>query len=121
MSTATNKHDKLTNSPFRGQEGGICIQGYEGSFHQVAARYFFGKQVEVIPCATFRDLIRISSDKKQSAGGIMAIENSIAGSILPNYNLLQKSNLTIVGEKYLHIRQHLLVNPGVELSEIKEV
>src|SRR6476660_5831326 len=124
MSTATNKHDKLTNSPFRGQGGemgGICIQGYEGSFHQVAARYFFGKQVEVIPCATFRDLIRISSDKKQSAGGIMAIENSIAGSILPNYNLLQKSNLKIVGEIYLQIKQNLLVNPGVQLSDIREV
>jgi prephenate dehydratase len=121
MSTATNKHDKLANSPFRGQGGGICIQGYEGSFHQVAARYFFGKQVEVIPCATFRDLIRISSDKKQSAGGIMAIENSIAGSILPNYNLLQKSNLKVIGEVYLSISQNLMVNKGVKLADIKEV
>jgi prephenate dehydratase len=129
MSTATNKHDKLTNSPFRpvplkagGQGGGgICIQGYEGSFHQVAARYFFGKQVEVIPCATFRDLVRISSDKKQSAGGIMAIENSIAGSILPNYNLLQKSNLKVIGEVYLSISQNLMVNKGVKLADIKEV
>jgi prephenate dehydratase len=82
--TANNK--ELSKNPFRGM--GVCIQGYEGSFHQVAARYFFGKDVEVIPCDTFRELIRISSDKKQSAGGIMAIENSIAGSILPNYNLL---------------------------------
>jgi prephenate dehydratase len=51
----------------------------------------------------------------------MAIENSIAGSILPNYTLLQKSNLSIVGEVYLHIRQHLLVNKGVQLADIKEV
>src|SRR5690606_15717324 len=51
----------------------------------------------------------------------MAIENSIAGSILPNYNLLQKSNLTITGEVYLHIRQNLLVNPGVKLEDIREV
>ncbi len=100
---------------------GICIQGYEGSFHQVAARYFFGKQVAVIPCASFRDLIKLSADKKQSAGGIMAIENSIAGSILPNYNLLQKSKLKVVGEVYLSISQNLLVNPGVQLSDIKEV
>lgn len=101
--------------------GGICIQGYEGSFHQVAARSFFGKQVEVIACATFRDLIRISSDKKQSAGGIMAIENSIAGSILPNYNLLQKSKLKVIGEVYLSISQNLMVNKGVKLEDIREV
>ncbi len=100
---------------------GICIQGYEGCFHQVAARHFFGKEVEVIPCDTFRDLIRISMDKKQSDGGIMAIENSIAGSILPNYNLLQKSSLKVVGEVYLSISQNLLVNPGITLADIKEV
>lgn len=99
----------------------IAIQGYEGSFHQMAARHFFGNNVEVIPCANFRDVIRISSNKKESDGGLMAIENSIAGSILPNYNLLQKSNLKIIGEVYLQIRQHLLVNPGVELEDIREV
>jgi prephenate dehydratase len=60
-------------------------------------------------------------NKKESDGGIMAIENSIAGSILPNYNLLQKSTLKITGEIYLQIRQNLLVNPGVTLEEIREV
>ena len=119
MNTAKNNKRPL-NTPVRGQEG-ISIQGYEGSFHQVAARHFFGKQVEVIPCATFRDVVRIASDKKESAGGIMAIENSIAGSILPNYNLLQKSKLKVVGEVYLSISQNLLVNPGVKLADIKEV
>jgi prephenate dehydratase len=99
----------------------VSIQGYEGSFHQVAAQQFFGKDVTVIPCATFRDVIKIASSKKDSDGGVMAIENSIAGSILPNYNLLQKSSLQIVGEVFLHIRQNLLVNPGVKLQDIKEV
>lgn len=99
----------------------ISIQGYEGSFHQVAARQFFGKDVDVIPCATFRDLVKIAGSKKESEGGIMAIENSIAGSILPNYNLLQKSNLIVTGEVYLQIRQNLLVNPGVKLEDIREV
>lgn len=113
--------EKNIISPNPLASGGIAIQGYEGSFHQVAARYFFGKKVEVIPCATFRDLIRISLDPKQSAGGIMAIENSIAGSILPNYNLLQKSKLKVVGEVYLSISQNLVVNPGVSLKDIKEV
>ena len=83
----------------------ISIQGFEGSFHQVAARQFFGKDVEVICCATFREVVKIAADKKESDGGVMAIENSIAGSILPNYNLLQKSNLKIVGEVYLQINK----------------
>ena len=99
----------------------VTIQGYEGSFHQVAARQFFGKNVEVIPCATFREVVRIGEDEKASDGGVMAIENSIAGSILPNYNLLQKSKLQVIGEVYLSISQNLLVYPGVKLEEIKEV
>jgi prephenate dehydratase len=99
----------------------ISIQGFEGSFHQMAAQQFFGKDVEVITCATFRDVVRIAGNKKESNGGVMAIENSIAGSILPNYNLLQKSNLTITGEIYLQIRQNLLVNRNVRLQDIREV
>jgi prephenate dehydratase len=99
----------------------VSIQGFEGSFHQVAAQQFFGKNVEVITCATFREVIRLASNKKESDGGVMAIENSIAGSILPNYNLLQKSNLRIVGEIYLQIRQNLVVNRGVKLEDIREV
>lgn len=99
----------------------VSIQGYEGSFHQVAAQQFFGKEVEVIPCATFREVVKIAANKKESEGGVMAIENSIAGSILPNYNLLQKSNLKIIGEIYLPIKQQLLVNPGVKLEDIREV
>lgn len=99
----------------------VSIQGYEGSFHQTAAQNFFGKTVEVIPCATFRDVIKIAANKKESDGGVMAIENSIAGSILPNYTLLQNSQLVVVGEVYLSIKQNLLVNPGVKLEDIKEV
>jgi prephenate dehydratase len=99
----------------------VSIQGYEGSFHQVAAQQYFGSEVVVIPCANFRDVVKIAANKKESEGGVMAIENSIAGSILPNYSLLQKSNLTVTGEIYLQIRQHLLVNPGVTIEDIREV
>jgi len=99
----------------------VTIQGYEGSFHQVAARQFFGKDVDVIPCATFREVVRIGEDAKASDGAVMAMENSIAGSILPNYNLLQKSKLQVIGELYLSISQNLLVYPGVKLEDIKEV
>jgi prephenate dehydratase len=99
----------------------VSIQGYEGSFHQMAAQQFFGKYVDVIPCATFREVIKIASNKKESEAGVMAIENSIAGSILANYNLLQRCNLVIVGEVYLQIRQNLLVNRGVVIDDIREV
>jgi prephenate dehydratase len=99
----------------------VSIQGYEGSFHQVAARQYFGQDVEVITCATFRDVIRVAANREESDGGVMAIENSIAGSILPNYNLLQKSELKVVGEIYLQIGQNLLVNPGVRIEDIREV
>jgi prephenate dehydratase len=99
----------------------VSIQGYEGSFHQVAARQFFGKEVEIIPCDSFRQVVKIAGDSKKSDGGVMAIENSIAGSILPNYNLLQKSALVVTGEVYLPIHHHLLVNPGVRLEDIREV
>ncbi len=99
----------------------VTIQGYEGSFHQVAARQFFGKDVSVITCDTFREVVKIGADPKLSDGAVMAIENSIAGSILPNYNLLQKSKLQVIGEVYLSISQNLLTYPGVKLEDIKEV
>jgi prephenate dehydratase len=105
-----------TQNPLR-----IAIQGYEGSFHQVAAQQFFGKDVNVIPCDNFRDVVKFALNKKDAEGGVMAIENSIAGSILPNYSLLQKSNLRVVGEIYLQIRQNLLVNQDVQLEDIREV
>lgn len=99
----------------------IAIQGYEGSFHHLAALNYFGKSVEILPCASFRDVISAVSAGLDCDGGLMAIENSIAGSILPNYNLLQRSNLKIVGEIYLTVRQHLLVNKGVSMGDVREV
>lgn len=99
----------------------VAIQGYEGSFHQEAARMYFGKKVSVIPCATFREVIQVGGRKRESDGAVMAIENSIAGSILSNYNLLQKSSLQVTGEVYLRIRQNLLAYPGVPLANIREV
>jgi prephenate dehydratase len=117
------KYSEAKNPPPTGGGRGACIaiQGYEGSFHQAAARLFFGKNVEVICCDTFKEVVRVASNRKESDGGVMAIENSIAGSILPNYNLLQKSNLKITGEVYLQVRQNLLVNRGVRLEDIREV
>jgi prephenate dehydratase len=99
----------------------VSIQGFEGSFHQMAAREFYGPDVEIVCCSTFREVVHIASDQNKSDGGVMAIENSLAGSILPNYNLLQKSHLKIAGEIYLHIRQNLLVNHDVRMEDIREV
>lgn len=99
----------------------VSIQGFEGCFHQVAARQYYGKDTEVICCSTFKEVVKNTISGKQSHGGIMAIENSIAGSILPNYNLILKNNVKIAGEVYLDIKQHLLVNPGVRLNDIKEI
>ena len=99
----------------------VSIQGYEGSFHQAAALHFFGKNIEVLPCATFREVIKKATAKNEVDAAVMAIENSIAGSILPNYTLLQNSNLAIAGEVYLKIKQNLLVNKGVKLEDIREV
>lgn len=120
IATKSNRNNKGP-AGMAGRPARIAIQGYEGSFHQEAARWLYGKQVEVVCCDTFREVVRMASAGKESNGAVMAIENSIAGSILPNYNLLQKSQLQIVGEVYLQIRQHLLVNPGVNLEDIREV
>lgn len=99
----------------------VAIQGFEGSFHQQAAQYYFGKKVDVKCCSTFKEVVASASAGKACSIALMAIENSIAGSILPNYNLIMQSNLSIIGEIYLQINQHLLVNDGTSLEAIREV
>jgi prephenate dehydratase len=75
----------------------------------------------MVPCATFPELVRKVENPRDAEYGLMAIENSIAGSIMNNYTLLQKSQLRIKGELILSIRQHLMVNRGVRLEDIREV
>jgi prephenate dehydratase len=99
----------------------VAIQGYEGSFHQEAARIFFGEKINILACARFQDVVQSVADPNLCDAAVMAIENSIAGSILPNYSLLRNSELIIGGEIYLQIRQNLVVNPGITLKDIKEV
>ena len=98
----------------------VSIQGYEGCFHQIVAHEYFGRDVESLPCATFREVARMV-ECGEADYGIMAIENSIAGSIIANYSILQNSNLQVAGEYYLPIRQNLMVLPGVKLDDISEV
>ena len=99
----------------------IAIQGGYGAFHELAAMKYFGnEEIEILPINTFRNLLTSIHDQK-SDYGIMAIENSLAGSILPNYNLLKENPMRVIGEVYLRIKQNLVALPGVKISEIKEV
>ncbi|NIG57284.1 prephenate dehydratase [Chitinophaga sp. Cy-1792] len=99
----------------------IAIQGFEGCFHQVAAQSYFGKNTEIECCGSFAELVRKVKQQPDVDAGIMAIENSIAGSILPNYSLIKNSGLHVTGEIYLQINQHLMVLPGQTMEDIREV
>ena len=99
----------------------VAIQGIGGCNHYIAAKLFFkGDQVETIDCDTFKELVGHVS-KDPSKLGIMAIENTIAGSLLQNYRLLTEHNLVIVGEYKLRITHALVALPGVEVGDIKEI
>ena len=98
----------------------VAIQGYRGSFHHIVAEGIEGGEVEILACDTFREVAQAVEQRKVDYG-IMAIENSIAGSILPNYNILQNCNVHVTGEAYLRIRQNLMVNRGVKVEDIREV
>lgn len=98
----------------------VAIQGYEGCFHQIAANKYFGRQIEILPNDTFRGVA--AAVKNGTADmGVMAIENSIAGSIIANYSILQDANLQVAGEVYLPVMQNLMALPGVSIDDIREV
>jgi len=99
----------------------IAIQGGYGAFHEIAANHYFeNEDIEIVPRNTFKDLFK-ALKQGQVDFGITAIENSIAGSILPNYTLLLESKLSIVGEIFLRIKQNLVAMPGQTIKDIKEV
>lgn len=98
----------------------IGIQGIKGSFHHQVALEYFNENVEVDECLSFEELTdSLLNNKLQLA--VMAIENSIAGSIIPNYALIDKHNLHIIGEYYLDIIQNLMVLKGQNFDDIQEV
>lgn len=99
----------------------VAIQGGSGAYHEIAARqYFSDDEVNILPCATFRDIFA-EAEKDPSTIGIMAIENTIAGGLLPNHDLLKLNSLWIVGECKLRISHCLAALPGQTISDIKEV
>lgn len=100
----------------------VGIQGYAGAFHELASRAYFQEQaIEIVPMDTFEDLIFATEKRTTVDLSLMAIENSVAGSLMRNYDLLRKSNLRIVGEVYLRIKQNLMVQPGVKIEDLTEV
>lgn len=98
----------------------IAIQGIKGSFHHQVALEYFQSTIEIDECLSFESLVD-SLLKNNSQLAVMAIENSIAGSIIPNYALIDKNNFHIIGEYYLDIVQNLMVLNGQKLEEIQEV
>ena len=104
----------------RGGSMRIAIQGIKGSFHHIVANKYFGNDIDLVECMSFTEIpLLLENDEVDSA--VMAIENSIAGAILPNYALIDEYNLSIEGEYFTNIHHHLMALDGQEMEDIKEV
>ena len=99
----------------------IAIQGLIGSFHDIAAHQFFdGEQVQLICCATFEEVFE-NIKRAPTVIGMLAIENTIAGSLLHNYELLREADITVVGEHKLHISHCICCLPEDSWETVQEV
>lgn len=99
----------------------IGIQGIKGCFHEMAARKFFGdKSIDVLECQSFKSM-SFELIEGRCDFAIMAIENTLAGSLLPNYSLITRFGFHVVGEVYLHIKMNLMGLPGTNISDLKQV
>ncbi|MBA0884166.1 prephenate dehydratase [Flavobacterium undicola] len=117
-----NEQKTSTTSPSPLERAGerIAIQGIVGSFHHQVAQEYYDQDVVVDECLSFDELVDSLLSGKSSQA-VMAIENSIAGPIIPNYALIDKNNLHIIGEHYLRIHQNLMALKGQSIADIKEV
>lgn len=102
----------------------VAVQGVKGCFHEQAARLFYDGDSHIVPdiveCSTFEDLYR-SMDSGKADAAVMAIENTVSGGLLPNFELLRKYDRKIKGEVFLRIQQNLMALPGQKIEDIKEV
>ena len=102
----------------------IAIQGVKGCFHEQAARLFYEEHGHIVPeiveCLTFKGLYKSMDDGRADAA-VMAIENTVSGGLLPNFELLRKYDRKIKGEVFLRIQQNLMALPGQTIEDIKEV
>ncbi len=97
----------------------IAIQGFRGSFHEQAARKFYGEP-EIVECATFEGLYE-AMDKGDADAAVMAIENTVSGGLLPNFELLRSHGVKVRGETFLRIEQNLMALPGQRIEDLHEV
>lgn len=98
----------------------VAIQGIKGAFHEIAAIQYFNEDITSIHCTSFKEVFE-SVQIGKSEFGVIAIENTIAGSLLANYNLLKESKTKVIGEISLHISQNLMALPGTSIEDITEV
>jgi prephenate dehydratase len=106
----------------------VAIQGYMGCFHEQAARLFYGEMpgqsghdgVSIVECDTFEGLYKAMEEGRADAV-VMAIENTVSGGLLHNFELLRKQDVKVKGEIYIRIEQNLMAMPGQSLEDIKEV
>lgn len=102
----------------------VAIQGVKGCFHEQAARLFYegqGRMVsDIKECLTFEDLYRSLEDGTADSA-VMAIENTVSGGLLPNFELLRRYDRKIKGEVFLRIQQNLMALPGQKIEDIREV
>ena|SRR5690554_3438138 len=98
----------------------IAVQGIIGSFHEDAATKYFKEKIKILECKSFTKVCELV-DSDQADYAVMAIENSIAGSLLKNYQLIRDYHLRIIGEIYLHIQMNLMAVPGVKFSDITHI
>ena len=98
----------------------IAIQGIQGSFHHQVALNYFPSDIQISECLTF-DALADALVSGRATQAVMAIENSIAGSIIPNYALLDRHNLQIIGESYLNIEHNLMGLKRQSIADLKEV
>lgn len=118
----TQAANAAAQAPSTSKPTRVAIQGYAGAFHEIAARYCFtGQDLEIVPAHTFKELIGKVEAQQQADFGLMAIENTLAGSLMYNYELLHQSALSVTGEVFLRIKQNLLTLPGARMEQLEEV
>jgi prephenate dehydratase len=110
----------MLTSEMRKRTQRVAFQGERGAYSEIAARTFFGRSVDLLPSKTF-ELVFRNVERKVSAFGVIPIENSLAGSIHQNYDLLLKHRLAIVGELNVRISHNLIAHQGASLSSIRKI
>jgi prephenate dehydratase len=98
----------------------VAIQGVTGAFHEIAARNYFKSDIEIYSCKSFEEITTLLENNKIDYG-MMAIENTVAGSLIPNYVLIKETAVKIIGEEYLRVKQNLVALPGQKIEDLTEV